>query len=99
MMRHITVGTQQGGIVMKIQNQEGYDKFIDAIRLNLIVWREMGGKGFTELCEKLEISERTVRRRYRNPETLTLEELFAWCELYDKNPIDVLSQAFESSKK
>lgn len=82
---------------MKIENVKGYEKFIDAIRLNLIVWREMSGKGFPELCEKMEVSERTVRRRYRNPETLTLEEFFAWCELYEKNPIDVLRQAAESA--
>lgn len=81
---------------MKIENKEGYEKFIDAIRLNLIVWREMGGKGFPELCEKMEVSERTVRRRYRNPETLTLEEFFAWCELYEKDPSDVIRQAAES---
>ncbi len=82
---------------MKIENMESYEKFIDTIRLNLIVWREMEGKGFPELCEKMEISERTVRRRYRNPETLTLEELFAWCELYGKNPFDVIRQAAEGS--
>ncbi len=84
---------------MKIVHQENYDKFIDAIRLNLIVWREMGGKGFDEVCEKLGISERTVRRRYRCPETLTLEELYAWCELYDKDPCEVLMKAFEAAGK
>ncbi len=84
---------------MKIDNQERFDRFIDAIRLNLIVWRDKGGIGFAELCNKLEISERTLRRRYRSPETLTLEELYAWCELYGKDPCEVLLKAFEASKK
>ncbi len=84
---------------MKIDDQERFDRFIDAIRLHLIVWRETGGSGFAELCDKLEISERTVRRRYRSPETLTLEELYAWCELYGKDPCEVLLRAFEAAKK
>ncbi len=84
---------------MKIEHRDNYDRFIDAIRLNLIVWREMGGKGFAEVCEKLEMSERTVRRRYRSPESLTLEEFYAWCELYGKDPCEVLLKAFEAAQK
>ncbi len=79
---------------MKIDHREKYDRFIDAIRLNLIVWREMGGKGFDDICRKLGISERTARRRYRHPESLTLAEFYAWCELYGKDPCEMLVKAF-----
>ncbi len=84
---------------MKIEDRESYDKFVDAIKLNLIMWRRSGAKDFSEISQKLDISERTVRRRYNTPGTLTLEELYAWCELYGKDLSEVLRGAFQNAKK
>lgn len=84
---------------MKIEDRESYDRFVDAIKLNLIMWRRSGAKDFSEISEKLDISERTVRRRYNTPGTLTLEELYAWCELYGKDPSEVLRGAFHDAKR
>lgn len=83
---------------MQIEQLAQYDRFMDAIRLQLIVWREQQGGSFDTLCEKLDMSERTVRRRFRHPETLTLEEFFAWCELYGKDPAEILADAFRAAK-
>ncbi len=84
---------------MKIEDRESYDRFVDAIKLNLIMWRRSGAKDFSEISEKLDISERTVRRRYNTPGTLTLEELYAWCELYGKDPSEVLRGALLEAKR
>ena len=48
---------------------------------------------------KLETSERTARRRFKYTETITLGELFAFCELYDKDPAELLKQAASASAK
>lgn len=85
-------------MMMKIEHSEKYDRFMDAVRLSLLVWRDRGGRDFSQLCDKLDMSERTVRRRFQHPETLTLAELYAWCELYGKDPCELLLQAFEASK-
>lgn len=85
--------------MMKIEHPEKYDRFMDAVRLSLLVWRDRGGRDFSQLCDKLDMSERTVRRRFQHPETLTLAELYAWCELYGKDPCELLLQAFEASKR
>ncbi len=81
----------------KIDHLESYDRFVDAIKLNLIMWRRNGNQDLSDISKKLGISERTVRRRFNNPGTLTLEELYAWCELYDKDPCEVLQGAFEDA--
>lgn len=84
---------------MNIECPEQYDRFMDSIRLALLVWRDRGGRDFSRLCDKLEMSERTVRRRFRNPETMTLAELYAWCELHGEDACDVLVRALQSSKR
>lgn len=78
-----------------ILDQEQYDRFIDAVKLSLILWRRSGNGDFSEVSQKLGISERTVRRRYNDPGSLTLQEFFAWCELYGKEPTELLRQALE----
>ena len=82
----------------KIDHLESYDRFVDAIKLNLIMWRRNGNQDLSDISKKLAISERTVRRRFNTPGTLTLEELYAWCELYEKDPCEVLQGAFETSR-
>ena len=77
----------------RINDPEQYDRFIDAVRLSLIVWRRSGNGDFSEVSRKLGISERTVRRRFNDPGTLTLQEFFAWCELYGKEPTGLLLNA------
>ncbi len=84
---------------MKFEHPERHDRFIDTIKLQLILWRKNSGKNFDEISEKLDISERTARRRFNIPGTLTLDELYAWCELYDKDPCEVLYTAFSEAKK
>ncbi len=76
---------------------EHYDSFIDAVKINLIRWRKKSEPDFPEIAEKLGISERTARRRYRSPETLTLQEFYLWCELYKKDPYKILESALHSS--
>lgn len=84
---------------MKIEHEERYDRFMDAVKLNFIMWRRSGRYDFSEISEKLDISERTARRRFNSPETLTLGELFAWCELYEKDPVELLQSAFAASNR
>ncbi|MDE5563518.1 MAG: hypothetical protein K2I93_00040 [Oscillospiraceae bacterium] len=84
---------------MKFEHPERHDRFIDTIKFHLILWRRNSGKDFGEISKKLGISERTARRRFNIPGTLTLDELYAWCELYDKDPCEVLYNAFSEAKK
>ncbi len=84
---------------MQINNSQAFDRFLDAVRLQLIVWRETGNRDFDEIAEKLGISSRTARRRFRQPESLTLGELYAWCELYGKEASTLLAQALGESMK
>ena len=77
----------------QFNHPEQFDSFIDAIKLNLILWREKNALDFPEIAQKLDISERTARRRYKNPETMTLEEFYLWCELYGKDPCQILQSA------
>lgn len=84
---------------MKILHEERYDRFMDAVKLSFIMWRRSGKYDFSEISAKLGISERTVRRRFNAPETLTLGELFAWCELYEKDPVELLQRAFSEGKR
>ena len=79
---------------MQIENTERYDRFMDAVKLSFLLWRRSGAKDITEIARKLGMSERTARRRFQSPETLTLGELFAWCELYGKDPMELLQTAF-----
>ncbi|MBR7038449.1 MAG: hypothetical protein IKI21_04305 [Oscillospiraceae bacterium] len=79
---------------MTINDTEKYDRFVDAVKLCLIRWRDGGIRDFAVIAKKLGISERTARRRFNTPGTLTLDELYAWCELYGKDPAAVLLQAF-----
>lgn len=83
----------------KISHPEQYDCFIDAIKLSLIMWRRNGTSDFKKIADKLNISERTARRRYHMPGTLTLQEFFAWCELYGKDPSEQLLLALTKAKK
>ncbi len=84
---------------MQINDQEQYDRFIDTIKLNLIVWKRSAKKDYSEIAQKLETSDRTARRRFKYPDTMTLGELFAVCELYGKDPAEVLRQAANESRK
>lgn len=84
---------------MKIVYKERYDRFMDAVKLNLILWRRTEGHDLPEIAQKLGVSERTARRRIKYPETLTLGELFAWCELYGKAPTEMLRQAFSATER
>lgn len=81
----------------RIEAQAQYEHFIDAIKLSLILWRRTGDGDFAEVARKLGISERTARRRYNMPGTLTLQEFFAWCELYGKEPAELLRNALHKS--
>ena len=83
----------------KINHPEQYDRFIDAVKLCLIMWRRNGASDFREIADKLGISERTARRRYNMPGTLTLQEFFAWCELYGKESSEQLLLALTEVKK
>ncbi|MBQ8928448.1 MAG: hypothetical protein IJ055_09300 [Oscillospiraceae bacterium] len=82
---------------MQIEHMQAYDRFLDAIRLQLIVWRETEHRDFEEIAEKLGISARTARRRFKHPETLTLGELYAWCELYGKDAAALLAAALSGA--
>ena len=84
---------------MQIHDQERYDRFMDTIKLSLILWRRSGNSDFSEIAEKLGISERTVRRRFQSPETLTLGELFAWCEISGKDALALLQTAFREADR
>ncbi len=84
---------------MQIENQTEFRRFIDTIKINLLVWRRTGDLSLEEIAEKLGTSVRTVRRRSNSPETMTLEELFAWCELYGKDPEALLIQASHAVKR
>lgn len=79
----------------EIDAQARYERFIDTIRLSLILWRRSGEGDLADVARKLGISERTARRRYKSPGTLTLEEFFAWCELYGKEPNELLRNALD----
>ena len=83
---------------MNIQHPARFDQFMDSIRLNLMLWRRAGRYDFNEVAEKLGTSERTARRRFKHPETMTLGELYAWCELYGKDPADVLRHIAAEAK-
>lgn len=78
---------------MQIENRERYDRFMDAVKLILILWRRSGNGDLSEIAAKLDISERTVRRRFHSPETLTLGELFVWCESCGKDLSELLLAA------
>lgn len=82
---------------MEIREQERYDRFMDTIKLNLIVWKRAADYDYGDIAQKLGTSERTARRRIKYIETMTLGELFAVCELYDKNPAELLRQASGSA--
>ncbi len=84
---------------MQIEETERYDRFMDTVKLHLILWRRSGRSDFPEIAEKLGISERTVRRRINSPETMTLGELFAWCELYGKDPTELLASAAQEARR
>ncbi len=84
---------------MQIEHEERYDQFMDTVKLSLLMWRKAGKFDFAKIAEKLGSSERTVRRRFQSPETLTLEELYAWCELYDKDPVELLCVAAKEARK
>lgn len=84
---------------MQIKNEERYDRFMDTIKLNLLVWKRAARHDYGEIAAKLETSERTARRRFKYTETITLGELFAFCELYDKDPTELLKQAASASAK
>ena len=78
---------------MQINEQERYDRFMDTIKLNLIVWKHNARHDYSEIARKLETSDRTARRRFKYTDTMTLGELFAICELYEKDPAELLKQA------
>ena len=84
---------------MQIRHPQQYDRFMDTIKLTLILWRQQGTADFAQIAEKLGISERTARRRFQSPETLTLAELYAWCELCGKDPGELVQRAFREAGK
>ena len=84
---------------MQIEHQERYDRFMDAVKLSLILWRRSSDGDLSEIAEKLGISERTVRRRFHSPETLTLGELFAWCEVCGKDALELLQTALREADR
>ena len=83
---------------MQIENEAEFRRFIDTIKVNLLVWRRTGDLSLEDIAEKFGTSVRTVRRRSNSPETMTLGELFAWCELYGKDPEELLKQASRATK-
>jgi len=83
----------------KINHPEKFDKFIDDVKFNMILWREKNAPDFPEIAQKLGISERTARRRYKHPETLTLEEFYLWCELYEKEASQILLSALKHASE
>jgi hypothetical protein len=78
---------------MQINEQDRYDRFMDTVKLNLIVWKRNARHDYSEIAQKLETSDRTARRRFKYTDTMTLGELFAICELYGKDPVELLKQA------
>ena len=78
---------------MQINDEERYDRFMDTVKLNLLVWKHAAKHDYSEIAAKLETFERTARRRFKYTDTITLGELFAFCELYGKDPTELLRQA------
>lgn len=82
---------------MQIEDENAFRRFMDTIKVNLLMWRRGGEVSLEEISEKLGVSVRTVRRRCNSPEHMTLGEYFAWCELYGKDPAELLRQAANHS--
>ena len=78
---------------MHVNQEEHYIRFMDTIKLTLLLWRDTNRKEMSALAKKLCISERTLHRRFREPQTITLDELYAWCEFYGKDPAELLRSA------
>ncbi|MCR5718485.1 MAG: helix-turn-helix transcriptional regulator [Oscillospiraceae bacterium] len=75
---------------MKTDRPEHYDCFLDSVRLHMMLWRRETKLDNAHLAEKMGISERTVRQRFRHPDTMTLAELYGFCELFGKEPSEAL---------
>lgn len=82
---------------MHVNQEEHYIRFMDTIKLTLLLWRDTNRKEMSALAKKLCISERTLHRRFREPQTITLDELYAWCEFYGKDPAELLRSAINEA--